>query len=72
MQDSFGMIFGLNGLLASILVLLYNLIVVSDTFFSFNPRELYTIFGCYFYVLVLVFSGYGVVKGLRMKRDKGV
>lgn len=64
-QDSFGMVFGLNGFVASILLLLYNVVIVSETFFSFNPRELYTIFGSYFYVLVLLFSAYGIARAVK-------
>lgn len=69
-QDSFGLIFGVNGWLGSILLFVYNLVIVSDNIFSFNLRELYTIFGCYFYVLVLFFTGYGIFKTVQEGRIK--
>lgn len=58
-QDSFALIFGINGWLGGVCVFVYNFVVVSPTFFSFNPRQLYTIFGFYFYVLIVAFSGVG-------------
>lgn len=68
-QDSFGLIFGINTWFALLFTFVFTFVVVSGTFFSLNPGEQYTIYGCYFFVLAIAFAFYGIVKG--RKKNKG-
>lgn len=68
--DSFAMIFGINGWISSILVFVYNFVVVTRTFFNFSPIQLYVVFGFYFYVLVVIFIVVGAVQWIFKSRVK--
>lgn len=54
-DDSFGLIFGINTLLALILQTILTLVVVTDTGLGLDPRAQYIVYGSYFIVLALIY-----------------
>ncbi|KAH8403136.1 hypothetical protein KR222_005775 [Zaprionus bogoriensis] len=47
-DDSFGLIFGINTLLSLILQSILTVVVVTDSGFGLQPREQYIVYGCYY------------------------
>ncbi|XP_061394460.1 thiamine transporter 1 [Musca vetustissima] len=54
-DDSFGLIFGINTLIALILQTILTLVVVTEAGYSLAPRDQYIVYGSYFVVLAVIF-----------------
>uniref|UniRef100_A0A1I8PYP1 Major facilitator superfamily (MFS) profile domain-containing protein n=1 Tax=Stomoxys calcitrans TaxID=35570 RepID=A0A1I8PYP1_STOCA len=54
-DDSFGLIFGINTLIALVLQTILTLIVVTDAGYALLPRDQYKVYGGYFLVLAVIF-----------------
>ncbi|XP_075152502.1 thiamine transporter 1 [Haematobia irritans] len=54
-DDSFGLIFGINTLVALILQTILTLVVVTDAGYALLPRDQYKVYGGYFLVLAVIF-----------------
>lgn len=71
-QDSFGLIFGINTWFALLFTLIFTVVVVSSNAFELNPKEQYTIYGSYFFVLAVGMTAIGVYKLMGQKKKKTV
>lgn len=72
-DDSFGLIFGINTLVAVLLQTVLTLAVVSETGLALTVFQQYTVYAVYFYVLAaiyLVAFVYSLLNSLRMKSTK--
>lgn len=55
-DDSFGLIFGINTLVALILQTILTLVVVTEVGYELDPRNQYIVYGSYFVVLAIVYA----------------
>lgn len=55
LDDSFGLIFGINTLAALVLQTILTLVVVTDTGYGLKPREQFFIYGCYFIAVAIMY-----------------
>lgn len=61
-DDSFGLIFGINTLIALILQTILTLVVVTDAGLGLLPRDQYIVYGSYFVVLAIIFVAVVIVE----------
>lgn len=61
-DDSFGLVFGINTLLALIFQSTLTLVVISESGFGLGPREQFVVYSAYFGVLACVYGATGVVQ----------
>ncbi|KAH8420893.1 hypothetical protein KR222_008440 [Zaprionus bogoriensis] len=54
-EDSFGLVFGINTLLALIFQSLLTIIVISETGFALNPVDQYTVYAFYFIAVAVIY-----------------
>lgn len=54
-DDSFGLIFGINTLVALVLQTILTLVVVTDLGYALLPRDQYIVYGSYFLTLAVIF-----------------
>lgn len=62
MKDSFGLIFGINTWMSLLFTVIFTVFVVSGSVVTLNPRQQYTIYGCYFFGLAVVYTLYGAFR----------
>ncbi|XP_004521825.1 thiamine transporter 1 [Ceratitis capitata] len=61
-EDSFGLIFGINTLVALVLQTILTVVVVTDAGFGLQPREQFFVYGCYFIVLAIMYFGAVIIR----------
>ncbi|XP_060645983.1 thiamine transporter 2 [Drosophila nasuta] len=54
-DDSFGLVFGINTLVALILQTILTVVVVADTGFGLPPRDQYIVYGSYFLIMSAIY-----------------
>ncbi|XP_055385322.1 thiamine transporter 1 isoform X2 [Condylostylus longicornis] len=69
-EDSFGLIFGINTLLALAIQSIFTLIVISDKGFSLDCRGQFMSFGIYFIILTILYIIIGGFDEIRLRREK--
>lgn len=69
-DDSFGLIFGINTLVAVLLQTILTLTVVSDTGLSLSVFDQYTVYAVYFFVLSAIYLAAFMYSLLRAVRNK--
>lgn len=61
-DDSFGLVFGINTLLALVFQAILTLVVISESGFALGPRDQFVVYSGYFVVLAFVYGATGVVQ----------
>lgn len=54
-EESFGLVFGINTLLALVFQSLLTIIVISETGFELDAVDQYTVYGFYFIVVAIIY-----------------
>lgn len=61
-DDSFGMVFGINTLLALALQSILTYVVVSDNGFKLEAIESFTVYSAYFIILAAIYALAGIIQ----------
>lgn len=61
-DDSFGLVFGINTLLALVFQAILTLVVISESGFALGARDQFVVYSGYFVVLAFVYGATGVVQ----------
>lgn len=69
MDDSFGLVFGMNTLLALVLQTVLTIVVISDSGFALGPRGQFIVYGSYFMVLAAIYVIVGIVVCIKHKHE---
>jgi len=64
-EDSFGLIFGINTLFALIFQSILTFVVISESGFSLDPRGQFIVFGFYFIMLSIIYGLFGLIRYCR-------
>lgn len=72
LEDSYGLVFGLNTILALVLQTILILVFISESGFNLgtNPRGQFLVYGGYFMVIALIFLVMGIVQWIKIRRNR--
>lgn len=60
MDDSFGLVFGINTLMALLFQTILTIVVITESGFALGSQDQFLVYGGYFIVLSVIYGLYGV------------
>lgn len=71
-EDSFGLVFGINTMMALVLQTILTLVVISDAGFALTTKGQFTVYAFYFIVISILYLISVLVEFLVAKRSKSI